>query len=50
LALSHGDAAKVSVFEPVAVAFDGDDFGVVDASHRTTAATEAGRWGEVKRR
>ena len=25
-----GDAAEVAVFEPVAVAFEGDDFGVVD--------------------
>ena len=25
-----GDAAEVSVFESVAVAFEGDDFGVVD--------------------
>ena len=27
-----GDAAEVSVFESVAVAFEGDDFGVVDQS------------------
>ena len=26
----RGDAAEVSVFEPVGVAFEGDDFGVVD--------------------
>jgi hypothetical protein len=26
----RGDAAEVTVFEPVAVAFEGDDFGVVD--------------------
>ena len=26
----RGDAAEVSVFESVAVAFEGDDFGVVD--------------------
>ena len=26
----RGDAAEVAVFEPVAVAFEGDDFGVVD--------------------
>jgi hypothetical protein len=25
-----GDAAEVAVFEPVAVSFEGDDFGVVD--------------------
>jgi hypothetical protein len=27
-----GDAAEVAVLEPVAVAFEGDDFGVVDES------------------
>ena len=27
-----GDSAEVSVFEPVGVAFEGDDFGVVDES------------------
>src|SRR5271156_807270 len=26
----RGDAAEVAVFEPVAVSFEGDDFGVVD--------------------
>ena len=25
-----GDAAEISVFEPVGVTFEGDDFGVVD--------------------
>jgi hypothetical protein len=30
--LGRGGAAEVSVLEPVAVAFEGDDFGVVDES------------------
>jgi len=30
--LGCGGAAEVAVFEPVAVAFEGDDFGVVDES------------------
>ena len=28
--MAAADAAEVAVFEPVAVAFEGDDFGVVD--------------------
>ena len=30
LGCGRGDAAEVSVFEPVGVAFEGDDFGVLD--------------------
>jgi hypothetical protein len=30
----RGDAAQVSVFEPVGIAFEGDDFGVVHEFRR----------------